>query len=241
MKFLKAALAVSLIFFSFSLMAQDIIIKNNGDKIKCKVEKVTKSAVEYREYSNLSGPQQNIDRSEVFSIHYENGDIDDLTGEPSKKTKSSSSSDIKRSVFNIGYARTYDYENEFHTQGIEFSFERISKNGRVGFRIPVLAMFADGTDGWADGVQTVHLGFNPKFYLSRGAARFFIGPIVMGGYFLDQEIFMARGGADLGIAIYPTKGFNITLHAGGAYVYVFEDFIDGYVDLLGGVSVGFAF
>lgn len=56
--------------------AQDLIVKRDGSTIKAKVERVTESEIFYRKSSNLNGPQYTINRSEVNSITYENGEKD---------------------------------------------------------------------------------------------------------------------------------------------------------------------
>lgn len=59
---------------SVSAMAQDIIVKKDGTTIKAKVEKVTDSVIEYKRFSNLTGPTYTIKIADLLAINYENGE-----------------------------------------------------------------------------------------------------------------------------------------------------------------------
>lgn len=61
---------------SLSIKAQDIIVKNDGSIIQGKVFEVNNSEIKYKKKSNLDGPLYCIDRCEIFSITYENGEKD---------------------------------------------------------------------------------------------------------------------------------------------------------------------
>lgn len=55
------------------LMAQDIVLLKTGDEFKTKIVEVTADQVKYKKYENLNGPTYSYEKSEVFSIKYENG------------------------------------------------------------------------------------------------------------------------------------------------------------------------
>lgn len=57
-------------------MASDVITKKNGTTFQCKVVKVGRTEVEYKNITNLNGPIYAIDLTEVSSIKYENGAVD---------------------------------------------------------------------------------------------------------------------------------------------------------------------
>ena len=59
---------------SVAAMAQDIIVKKDGTTIKAKVEKVTDSVIEYKRFSNLTGPTYTIKIADLLAINYENGE-----------------------------------------------------------------------------------------------------------------------------------------------------------------------
>lgn len=59
-------------------MAADVITKKNGTTIQCKVVKVGRTEVEYRNITNLDGPIYAIDLTEISNIKYENGAVDNF-------------------------------------------------------------------------------------------------------------------------------------------------------------------
>ena len=56
--------------------AQDVIVKSDGSTILAKVLKVNPSDVEYKKFSNPNGPIYTINKSDLLSINYENGEKD---------------------------------------------------------------------------------------------------------------------------------------------------------------------
>jgi len=82
---------------SFSAVAQDVILKKNGDEVKSLVTEVTDEAIKYHKFDNPTGPVYSIKKAEVFMITYKNGSKDVFKEEAQKEKKSeeseSSSSD----------------------------------------------------------------------------------------------------------------------------------------------------
>ena len=56
--------------------AQDVIVMKDNTTILSKVTKVSQTEIEYKKWSNLDGPTYTINKSEVSSVNYENGDRD---------------------------------------------------------------------------------------------------------------------------------------------------------------------
>lgn len=56
--------------------SQDVIVKKDNSTIISKVTKVSQTEIEYKKWSNLDGPTYTINKSEVSSVNYENGDRD---------------------------------------------------------------------------------------------------------------------------------------------------------------------
>jgi len=54
-------------------LAQDFIIKKNGDEIKAKVLEVNSTEVKFKNMNNPDGPLYSVAKSEIFMIKYENG------------------------------------------------------------------------------------------------------------------------------------------------------------------------
>ena len=63
-----------LVLSIFISKAQDTLVLNDGTLIKSKVIEITESSLKYKKYSNLNGPIYTIDKNQVLSIHYENGE-----------------------------------------------------------------------------------------------------------------------------------------------------------------------
>lgn len=61
---------------SLSAMAQDVVILQNGDEIKCKLIEVGTEQIKYKKWSNQNGPTFVEERDDVFMIKYENGEKD---------------------------------------------------------------------------------------------------------------------------------------------------------------------
>ena len=76
MKTLKLFLIVSLLFGAGITKAQDVIVKKDNSTIISKVTKIGETEIEYKKWSNLDGPIYTINRSEVISINYQNGEVD---------------------------------------------------------------------------------------------------------------------------------------------------------------------
>ena len=76
MKTQKLFLIVSLLFVAGITKAQDVIVKKDNSTILSKVTKIGETEIEYKKWTNLDGPIYTINRSDIVSINYENGDID---------------------------------------------------------------------------------------------------------------------------------------------------------------------
>lgn len=59
--------------------AQDVIVKKDGSIILSKVLEVNSSDIKYKKFSNLNGPTYSVEKAEVLSINYENGEKDVFT------------------------------------------------------------------------------------------------------------------------------------------------------------------
>jgi len=68
--FLLTALFLAL---AVSVSAVDTIVLFNGTMIDVKLEEITPTEIKYRRADNLNGPLVTINKSEVFSIKYDNG------------------------------------------------------------------------------------------------------------------------------------------------------------------------
>ena len=57
-------------------MAQDVIVKKDGTTILSKVLEISGTEIKYKKWSNQDGPMYLINKSEVHSINYQNGEVE---------------------------------------------------------------------------------------------------------------------------------------------------------------------
>lgn len=90
------------LLLSFNLIAQDIIIKKNGDEIKSKILEITSEVIKYKKFESQDGPVRNINIPDIFMVIYENGEIEKFnTTENINSKKVVSNNDYKAEVYNI--------------------------------------------------------------------------------------------------------------------------------------------
>ena len=81
-----------MILLPVAMLADDIIVLNNGDIVRSKVIEIGQHEIKYKKASNPDGPTYSMDKSEVFSITYENGEKEILyTERPAISHKNSNS------------------------------------------------------------------------------------------------------------------------------------------------------
>lgn len=66
---------------SFMAMAQDVIVKRDGSTIQSKVIEINGIEIKFKKWSNLDGPIYSINRSDVDSVIYQNGEVELITSE----------------------------------------------------------------------------------------------------------------------------------------------------------------
>lgn len=65
------------------VVAQDMIVTNDGTIIKAKVTKVGATEVEYKKWTNQDGPIYTVKVSNLIAINYQNGEKDTFSNLPS--------------------------------------------------------------------------------------------------------------------------------------------------------------
>jgi len=58
--------------------ADDVIVNLDGTSIQSKIEEVSQKEIKYKKADNLDGPTYTIEKSQVKTIIYENGTIEDI-------------------------------------------------------------------------------------------------------------------------------------------------------------------
>ena len=82
----KCVIMLMLLMASVGARAQDIIVKKDGSTITSKVLKITANEIEYKKFTNQDGPTYTVEKSEVLSINYENGERDTFSQTTSTTT-----------------------------------------------------------------------------------------------------------------------------------------------------------
>lgn len=111
----KAYFCSILSFFLFhsASFAQDLIIAQNGDEIKCKVIEIAPPSIKYRLKTQPEGPIRNIEIIDVFMIKYADGTKELFKEDKTKKASKKESSDLDREYrpFSIGISPTLAVSN----------------------------------------------------------------------------------------------------------------------------------
>lgn len=110
------------------MVAEDIIVLQNGDIVKAKVIEIGQTEVKYRKISNLNGPIYSINKNEIFSISYENGEKEVFNDNPTKH-KLEANSDSQNSVTVVSPAEDNDNIISEYNQYYSGDKEKKIKNG----------------------------------------------------------------------------------------------------------------
>lgn len=70
---MKQLLVLLCLLCSASVFAQDVIVKNDGTTIVCRVVELTSSEITYKKWSDLNGSNYVMNRADASAINYENG------------------------------------------------------------------------------------------------------------------------------------------------------------------------
>lgn len=158
-------LSFFIVLFCASLvsMAQDVIVKIDGSTIQSKVMEINGTEIRYKKWSNQDGPMYSINRSEVNSINYQNGEVELIT----------SGTDVKQSL-GLTKGRMERNGRDLVLNGKELSSEEVlSLVGQENFETYLSARKQIG----------VGRAFTPVFWVSLGAT---IGLIASAYMFEDR-------------------------------------------------------
>ena len=86
-----------------SAMAQDIIIKQNGDEIQCKLLEVSSGEIKYKRWTNPDGPTFIEERDDVFMIKYQNGEKDVFGAKPASQPNVATNAPTAMTISNLSY------------------------------------------------------------------------------------------------------------------------------------------
>lgn len=154
MKTLRLYATLSLLFIARMASAQDVIVKKDQSTVMSKVLEITSTEIKYKKWSNQDGPTYSINRSDVSSINYQNGEVEIL-------------SDNTTSQSNISQEVTLNTRKGF----MECSGSRLTLNGRVLSNEEVRRLVGD---------QDYELYLKGKRQCSVGSVLSTIGGIIAG-------------------------------------------------------------
>lgn len=67
------------LLFTTSIFAQDILLKEDGTKVECKIKEVSSSSIKYLKLSDLEGPVFVEEKNNLLGIIYQNGDFEKIS------------------------------------------------------------------------------------------------------------------------------------------------------------------
>ena len=224
-----------LLFFISQSYAQDKVYKTDGTVLEGKVTEISPSQVRFIQKDRPEGLVYYLRTTQLDSIVYSNGTRDIMQG----------ATDKKKLLENIPQRNTWTYDLlGFTYLSISQSYERRTKDGKIGFRVPFYVGFigggfaGEGTFNPGQGVFyplgnggfSIATGFNPKFYLfKRRIVRAFAGPEATIGYSsaliydyyrygYNNPYRLNSGTVGLmgkaGLMLNPIDKFNITIDGG---------------------------
>ena len=86
-------------------IAQDVIVMKDRSTIMSKVLEITSTEIKYKKWNNQDGPTYSINRSEVVSINYENGEVEKFSDNPNSQQNIYSQPNQNN---NRGYLESYN-------------------------------------------------------------------------------------------------------------------------------------
>lgn len=99
--------------------AQDVIVKNDGSTILSKVLEVNQNDIKYKKFSNQDGPTYTINKLEIMSINYENGEKDVFSvsnGNTGNTPAATSNATTEASI-----KMNQDYLNSYNSYSVKYT------------------------------------------------------------------------------------------------------------------------
>ena len=218
---MKILFFIACMLVSFISVAQDIIYKKDKTKIEAKILAVGLEDVRYLKQNNLTGPEYVLQKSEITLISYLNGSYENFESSVSTIDYSypinnySNRTDYLKTGLDTAFKQNILNYNlgDLLSYNFTLSYERISKNGMLGIKVPLRVGFG-GTDYGQDLLYSGGLDLN--FYpTGQGRLKYFVGPALEAGSIQYQSDYYYYN------APYPPYGYNI---------YKERFFVAGYVN-----------
>ena len=98
------------LLFSNALFAQDIIVTKKSEKIEAKITDVEQDCIKYKKFSYQEGPTYTIQKSEIASIIYQNGDVETFADD-NQQSKSDINEKLMTGEYIDGYCTRITLES----------------------------------------------------------------------------------------------------------------------------------
>ena len=198
MNFRVLSIAVISIFSSLNLLAQDKIIKRNGDIIDTKVKSVGRNMIIYLRFDNQNGPEYTIPKNEVNKIKYQNGTEQSFDGDEGRRVPPSiqerrAANELLKGKYKPSILAVAPIQfTENGLIGIGLSYERaIDKEDIVAFYLPFVLEFNSGN------ANSTYSGDpnnpDPMFYLMPGLKIYPTGGYGLAKYAIGPSFVIADG------------------------------------------------
>lgn len=207
--------AITCLFSSSFVNAQDELYKKNGDLIEAKVIEVGTKVITYQKAGNPEGPVYKINKDDIARIVYANGS-DDIFSAFDARRDSEPRSKKKYGNNIIGFMPMQITSNV----GVGLSYERVlDKNGILSFYMPVTIAFENNNsyDPYY-GPLPVNGGNNPSptFYIMPGLKFYPTGGKGVVRYSVGPNLTYISGKSYRGTSlIYDNNGYVIGQDPGG--------------------------
>lgn len=103
---------------SYVLFAQDVIVKKDGTTILSQVVKLSESEIEYKKWSNKTGPTYVIKTEQVLSINYQNGEKEvfdsSANGKSTNKVSQQNANLIEGNVIDLSGGNNVDIADPYN-------------------------------------------------------------------------------------------------------------------------------
>lgn len=214
-----------LVLFGPVLKAQDQILLTNGNELNVKIVEVLEKTVSYKIYDKPEGPLYIINKTEIATIIYENGQTE-IYNNLVKKTESekpeipAGTQKFRKNIFLM-------HVLDFTWLDYTISYERISNDGKFGFQVPVCIGLSQNGDGPDFGPfhNVFYSGLGLKYYpLGQKTVSYFFGPSVKIGMgeemnwgFMNEQLdkaYFVKIHFNNGIMISPAGGFTFSAIGG---------------------------
>jgi hypothetical protein len=226
------------ILAGFNLKAQDIITKSNGEEIQAKILEISDTEIKYKKFSYQTGPTYTVKKSDVVSIKYPNGDIENYGAAttPSVDTTKIYGIKIEKSQ-NPNYDIIY-FKNGETVEGkvvditeTELSFTNskgIIKMTAQNSEIEKIALL-NSNEAMHQKIKKVHVGFGTKSNQFNGDGKKddrLIG-VKVTGVNTENDMIRKEWKANGGLLN------AVSYDGGGSYLYQSFDITNGYMDMNG--------